>query len=147
MKSKSENFTDDCPAHLTGLVDKHLRESLLKRLKLEGYDLSGEQLNLLLYAFENDGISQKELTERSKKKKFSAVKTINQLELKNLVVRIQHSGDLRNNNIHLTALGKKLKGPLLELVEAHRTEVFRGVSAADMTTYKRTLRQMMKNIR
>lgn len=146
MKTKNKNFTDDCPAHLTGLVDKHLREALLKRLKKEGYDLSGEQLNLLFYVFENDGISQKTLTESSKKKKFSAVKTINQLELKNIVVRIQQSDDLRNNYIYLTPLGKNLKGPLLELVEAHRTEVFNGVSDNNMALYKHILRQMMKNI-
>jgi DNA-binding MarR family transcriptional regulator len=146
MKTRNKNFTDDCPAYLIGLVDKHLRDSLMKSLKKEGYNLSGEQLNLLFYVFDNDGISQKNLTEMSKKKKFSAVKTINQLEEKHLVVRIQQSDDLRNNYIYLTALGKKLKEPVLELVEWHRSEAFAGVSDDDMAAYKRTLRQVMKNI-
>jgi DNA-binding MarR family transcriptional regulator len=147
MNKISKDYTVNCPAHLTGVVDRILRDALLKKLRAEGYSVSGEQLHLLFFIFDEDGISQKKLGELSRKSKIATVKAINLLEKNNLVVRIQDTEDLRNNKVYLTPLGKKIKKPLLKIVDQNTEEAFRGMSSDEIEAYKQTLRKIMKNIK
>jgi DNA-binding MarR family transcriptional regulator len=146
MKKYSSDYTVNCPAHLTGVVDRRLREHLMSKLKAEGYSVSAEQLHLLFHVYEEDGISQKKLGELTNKSKIATVKAINLLEKNNLVVRVQDSDDLRNNNVYLTPLGKKIKQPLLDLVDQNTENAFRGLGDEEIEAYKQTLRKILKNI-
>lgn len=146
MKKSSNDYTLNCPAHLTGVVDRRMRDVLMRRLRAAGYNMSGEQLHLLFYVFEEDGIGQKRLGELTKKSKIATVKAINLLEKNNLVVRIQDTEDLRNNNVYLTPLGKKIKEPLLAQVDQNTEEVFAGIDSEEIEAFKQTLKKMLKNI-
>ncbi|TCS43705.1 MarR family winged helix-turn-helix transcriptional regulator [Reinekea marinisedimentorum] len=139
-------YTLDCPHYLTGVIHKHLREGLEKNLKNEGFYLSHQQIHLLLYLFEEDGISQKRLSELTRMNKISIVKALNLLEANNLAFRVQNDVDQRNKNIFLTAEGKKLKVPVRRIINQHRAAVFSGITEEEADIYKTVLRKMLKNM-
>lgn len=139
-------YTLDCPHYLTGVINKHLKEGLVKNIKGEGFNLSNQQIHLLLYLFEEDGISQKRLSELTLMNKISIVKALNLLEANNLAFRVQNDVDLRNKNIFLTTEGKKLKAPIHEAIDHHRASVFEGISEEEAQVYKSVLRKMLKNM-
>jgi DNA-binding MarR family transcriptional regulator len=139
-------YTLDCPHYLTGVINKHLKESLVKNVKKEGLNLSNQQIHLLLYLFEEDGLSQKRLSELTRMNKISIVKALNLLEANNLAFRVQDHVDQRNKNIFLTAEGKNLKAPIHQVIDQHRAAVFKGISGEEAEIYKTVLRKMLKNL-
>jgi DNA-binding MarR family transcriptional regulator len=146
MSKFGDDYTLDCPAHLTSVVDRRMRDCLKRKLQDGGFNLSGEQLHVLFYVFAEDGISQKRVGEFTRKSKIATVKAINLLERSNLVVRIPDANDLRNNKIYLTPLGKTVREPLLDLVDQNTEEVFKGISPEEITAYKQTLKKILKNV-
>lgn len=138
-------YTQQCPLYLTGVVNKHLREGLVKNLKNVGLNLSHQQVHLLLYLFEEDGISQKRLPELTRMNKISIVKALNLLEANNLAFRVQNDVDQRNKNIFLTAEGKKLKDAVHKVIDEHRAAVFKGLTEEEILAYEIVLRKILKN--
>ena len=139
-------YTTSCPLYLTGVINKHLQEGLVKILKNDGLNISSQQVHLLLYIFEEDGVSQKRLSELTKMNKISVVKALNLLESNNFAVRIPNNDDQRNKNIYLTHEGKKIKQPVLDAIERHRKSVFAEVSHEETEIYKKVLNKMLKNM-
>ncbi|WED23367.1 MarR family transcriptional regulator [Vibrio sp. JC009] len=139
------SYTSDCPLYLTGVADKHLREALAKRVREQGLNVSHQQIHLLLYLFQEDGISQKRLSELTKMTKISIVKAINLLEANNLAVRIPRSDDQRNKDVYLTPEGKRIKETIYRTIDAHRASVFEGISPEEAEAFKVTLKKMLKN--
>ncbi|MDB1125300.1 MarR family winged helix-turn-helix transcriptional regulator [Vibrio algarum] len=140
------DYTTNCPLYLTGVINKHLQEGLVKRLKNDGLILSSQQVHLLLYLFEEDGISQKRLSELTKMNKISIVKALNLLESNNYALRVQNNEDQRNKNIYLTPEGKKLKEPMRELIGKHRESVFEDTTSEEIQIYKKVLNKMLTNM-
>jgi DNA-binding MarR family transcriptional regulator len=145
-KQPLKKYTDDCPAFMTNIVGNYLHEGISNKLVEAGYTVSKQQLRILFYLFEEDGIEQKRLRELIQLSKISLVKIINDLEEANIVVRIQSENDMRNNRIFLTSLGKKLRTPLLALVDQHKCEVFKGFSPEEIGLYLSMLKKMVKNM-
>lgn len=141
-----KDYTENCPAFLTNVAGNYLHEGLTKQLKESGLNLSKHQLRILFYIYEEDGIEQKRLREFIRLSKISLVKIINDLEEANIVVRVPSENDMRNNRIFLTSLGKKLKTPLLALVDAHRNQAFRGFSSEEIVLYRSMLKRIIKNL-
>lgn len=139
-------YTRHCPLYLTGVINKHLREGLIKILKQAGYSVSSQQVHLLLYLFEEDGISQKRLSELTKMNKISVVKALNLLESNNLAVRVPSSEDQRNKNIYLSNAGKQLKEPLRGAIHLHKEKVFAGINGDEIEVYKTVLNKMLRNM-
>ena len=140
------SYTDDCPLYLTGVADKHLREGLAKRVRDQGLNVSSQQIHLLLYLFQEDGISQKRLSELTKMTKISIVKAINLLEANKLAVRVQRSDDQRNKDVYLTAEGHLIKDTVYRTIDQHKASVFEGISAEEADAFKTTLKKMLKNV-
>lgn len=141
-----KEYTDNCPAFLTNITGNHLHADLAKELELAGYTLPKQQLRILFYLYEENGIEQKRLCERIKLSKISLVKLINDLEAANIVVRVPSENDMRHNRIFLTSLGKKLKTPLLTLVDEHKRKIFDGFSPEEIELYRSMLKRMIHNL-
>jgi DNA-binding MarR family transcriptional regulator len=140
------SYTADCPLYLTGVADKHLREGLAKRVREQGLNVSSQQIHLLLYLFQEDGISQKRLSELTKMTKISIVKAINLLEANKLAIRVQRSDDQRNKDVFLTTEGHQIKETVYRTIDQHKASVFEGISAEEAEAFKTTLKKMLKNV-
>ncbi|MGX9416338.1 MarR family winged helix-turn-helix transcriptional regulator [Vibrio sp. RC27] len=139
-------YTSDCPLNLTGVVHKHLKEGLAKRVREQGLNVSSQQLHLLLYLFEEDGLSQKRLSELTKMNKISVVKALNLLEMNNLAIRVQRSDDQRNKDVFLTPEGHKIRAIVHRTIDEHKDSVFKGISAEEAEAFKSTLKKMINNV-
>ncbi|MEI6896963.1 MAG: MarR family transcriptional regulator [Psychromonas sp.] len=140
-------YTSNCPFYLTGVINKHLQEGLIKILKNDGFIISSQQVHLLLYLFEEDGISQKRLSDLTKMNKISVVKALNLLESNNLAIRVPSNDDQRNKNIYLTHEGKRIKKPLQDMIDQHKKSIFEGISSEETKIYKSVLKKMLKNMK
>lgn len=137
----------ECPAYLTGVADRYMRERLMKRFRQEGLNISGEQWHTLMYLYLEDGLTQKELCQRMGKSKVSVVKAIDLLEANNLAVRIQSENDLRTKRIFLTSKGKKMEASILEIANRNVEEMLKGLGPDEVDLYKKTLKNIIANIK
>lgn len=142
----SYEYTRECPHYLTGVIHKHLKAGLVKNLKNEGFNLSNQQILLLLHLFEEDGVNQKRLSELTMMNKISIAKALNLLEANGLAKRVQDDVDQRNKNIYLTEEGKDLKAPLREVIDQHRLSVFKDIRPEEAEIYKTILKKMLRNM-
>ena len=147
MTDSEKYYPYNCPAYLSGVVDRYMRERVLKKFREAGYKISGEQWHVLMFLYLDDGLTQKELCHRTGKGKVSIVKAINLLETNNLAVRIQSENDLRIKKIYLTSKGKKLEAPLYALVRENIEEMLKGLSPENVAEYKKTLKNILLNIK
>lgn len=138
--------TNDSPAFLTNMAGNYLHEQLTKKLAESEFPVSKQQLRILFYLYEEDGIEQKRIKDYIKLSKISLVNIINGLEELNLVVRVPSETDMRNNRLFLTSLGKKLKLPLQAIVDEHRAVIFKGFSSEEMELYVSMLKRIIHNV-
>jgi DNA-binding MarR family transcriptional regulator len=139
------SYTDDCPLYLTGVADKQLREGLARRIRARGLPVTTQQIQILLYLFEQDGLSQKRLSEVTRMNKVSLAKVLNRMEVSDLTRRVHDSDDQRNKNVFLTATGKAMRDDIHDTIDRHRESAFQGISADEAKAFKVTLNKLLKN--
>ena len=111
-----------------------------------GLDISLDQWMILGPIWQFDSISQKELGEICLKDKTSITRTINILEQKNLVVRVEDQLDHRMKRVVLTNAGKQLFFDALPIMERTREEVRGKISKSEINTFKCVLSKILKNL-
>lgn len=84
------------------------RQTLQRVLKRHNVDMTFEMLQVMNYLWNEQGISQQSLAEKTAKDKACLTNLINNLEKKNWVIRKEDSSDRRNRLIFLTAQGEEL---------------------------------------
>ncbi len=97
------------------------RRSVQRTLKKNDTDITFEMLQVLNCLWNEQGISQQALAERTVKDKACLTNLMNNLEKKGYVHRKEASTDRRNKLVFLTAEGEKLKErirPALNLLYA-----------------------------
>lgn len=84
------------------------RQTLQRVLKRHNVDMTFEMLQVMNSLWNEQGISQQSLAEKTAKDKACLTNLINNLEKKNWVIRKEDSSDRRNRLIFLTAQGEEL---------------------------------------
>ncbi|MCM0294985.1 MarR family transcriptional regulator [Bacteroides fragilis] len=84
------------------------RQTLQRVLKRHNVDMTFEMLQVINCLWNEQGISQQSLAEKTAKDKACLTNLINNLEKKNWVIRKEDSSDRRNRLIFLTAQGEEL---------------------------------------
>ena len=84
------------------------RQTLQRVLKRHNVDMTFEMLQVMNCLWNEQGISQQSLAEKTAKDKACLTNLINNLEKKNWVIRKEDSPDRRNRLIFLTAQGEEL---------------------------------------
>lgn len=96
--------------------------------------------------WEEDGLTQRELSQRVRMREPTTVTALNNMEKRGLVRRVPNPGDRRKVNIFLTERGRKLKGILLpHAVEANRLALA-GLDAREIERLRDTLTHMKRNL-
>jgi MarR family transcriptional regulator for hemolysin len=131
------------------LMDKTVRISkkyALKQLKEKGYNITIDQWVILLRIHEEKRQTQVELAVTVNKDTASITRILDLLHGKKLVRRIPNEYDKRKSALVITSKGGAYVREAKEIVEAIREEGLKNISASDIETTNRVLKQMAINM-
>lgn len=137
---------------LTGLVTApgflmintawRIKDELRKAFAAEGHDVTLDQFAVLIRLWQEDGLSQTELCEKTCKTKSNMTRILDSMEKKGLISRRVNREDRRSFSIYLTQKGRDIKNQLVPIAMAMNDRVFKKVTAAD----RRSLLKMLDTI-
>ena len=131
---------------LVNSAQRAMTRRFVQNATKSGLDISLDQWMILGPIWQFDSISQKELGEICLKDKTSITRTINILEQKNLVVRVEDQLDHRIKRVVLTTAGTQLFLDALPIMERTRDEVRANISDNDIDIFKSVLSKILKNL-
>ncbi|WP_425058992.1 Transcriptional regulator SlyA [Sporomusa carbonis] len=131
-----------------GFIIHHtdLKVSHLLSARFRAYDITPEQWFLLNRLAEQDGINQKELSERAGKNQTIITRMIDILERKGFITKQTDSQDRRAFLIYLTDKGRSIQDELAVLEEEAIENALQGIPAEDVAKFRETLLQIYENI-
>ena len=121
------------------LSKAYQRAWAIMREEIETYDLTPPQFGLLAFLWQQDGLTQVELSEKGQIDRTTVGGLIDRLEKIDLVERRQHPHDRRAYKIHLTERGKSMEGPLTECANRTLAKFTKGLSEQEVNELRRML--------
>jgi DNA-binding MarR family transcriptional regulator len=145
-KSDLERFSDPLQSfgQVARLTFRAFARSLEQRIMNHGVTIG--QWRFLRELWREDGITQRELSERLSMREPSTVAAVRSLEAAGLVRRVRDDCDRRKIRIHLTPQARRLREPLLGHVRDVNLIATEGVPRNDLETTRRVLLQLMANL-
>lgn len=132
-------------AILNGRVSAAINRRLARNFKKYNVEISPEQWTVLLYLWEKDGVTQKELCHATYKDKPGMTRLIDSLERMNLVIRIEGKDDRRINYVYLTRKGRDIEDKSRFVANKTLKEALRGLTREELDTCQNALRQVFLN--
>ncbi|HZM25169.1 MAG TPA: MarR family transcriptional regulator [Anaerolineales bacterium] len=137
---------DDSYGYLINLAAQRLRYELHQTFQARGYDVTPEQWAVLNRLWEQDGLSQVDLAERTFKDKPSTTRILNLLEKKRIVVRRPDETDRRILRVFLTKTGQDLKDKLIPCAEEVLAKSGENLTRDELALFKMTLHRILSNL-
>lgn len=134
-------------AILNGKVSAAINRKLIRNFHSAGIDITPEQWTVLLYLWEQDGVTQQQLCNATFKDKPSMTRLIDNMEKVNLVVRIGNRNDRRVNQVHLTRNGRDMKERSQHIAIKTLKEALHGLSIEELRISQEVLRKVFENTR
>jgi DNA-binding MarR family transcriptional regulator len=139
-----EAVPNDRLAHLVRDAAKGLMRAL--HLRLAEHDVSFGHWSFLRILWEQDGITQRELSERAGVMEPTTFSALKAMEARGYITRKQARDNKKNVFIHLTPKGRALKAKLVPLaLEVNRVAV-RRATAGEIAVTRKTLLRMIENL-
>lgn len=104
------------------------------------------QIPVLWHLFQEEGLSQKELSNRLKVKPPTVNVSLQRLEKMECIYRQQDAKDLRISRIYLTEKGKDLAEQIERIMENNERQMTKNFTETEICLLSRFLRQMIENI-
>lgn len=123
-----------------------MKVGLLRAFQAQGFNVTPEQWTVLSSLWEDDGLNQTLIAERTLKDRHNITRILNLLENGGMVRRESDSGDRRCQKVYLTEAGKALEPKLIRVATDFLHEAFAGMSQEDLNSMKRILGQILKNV-
>lgn len=114
--------------------------------RIEKHGVSFGLWPFLRALWEEDGLTQRELSERVRMKGSTTVAAINRLEKKGLVRRVNNKTDARKINVYLTAKGRRIYDSCMPEVDAVNTQGLSGLSKQEQKDLKALLKRLRANM-
>jgi DNA-binding MarR family transcriptional regulator len=145
-KLKKDVYLD--PSQSMGYLSRMSFRAFARELekKILKHGVTGGQWRFLRVLWENDGISQRELSELVGTSEPTAVRSIRSLEKSKFVVRKRDAKDARKIQIKLTAKSRRLRSTLMPYVIEVNKQAVKGISSKDLATTKLVLAKMAVNL-
>jgi DNA-binding MarR family transcriptional regulator len=137
---------DASPGFIIHLLDTQMKAALQRAFQSKGFDLTPEQWGVLNRVWENEGIHQSILAERTGKDRHNITRILNLLEKKGLTKRVPDPDDRRRYNIYLSGAGRELKKKLPPIVIDLLQKCFKGLSQKDLQDLERIHKHILKNL-
>lgn len=135
---------DSTVGYIVRDVHRAFSRSLQARIATHGVSMG--QWFFLRALWEEDGLTQRELSQRVGMMEPTTVTALNSMERRGLVERVRNIHDRRKVNIYLTPKGRGLRDVLLPCAAEVNNHAIRGVSKADLMMTMEVLRQMEINL-
>lgn len=144
LRHWQEAVPNDRLAHLVRDAGRAYTRAL--QLRLANYGVPFGHWAFLRILWENDGLTQRELSDRAgvmEPTTFAAIKT---MEALGYIERRQLPDNKKNMYVHLTPAGRALKKKLVPLAEDTNHVSTQGLSASDIQTTRRVLLTILSNL-
>ena len=138
MKSNSGFYISRIKQVNTRLLNKFLAQKNITAF-------NGEQGRILHVLWENDGISNRELSKKSGLAMSSLTTMLERMEEKNLLIRKFCPTDKRKSLIFLTNYAKSLKSEYDEISNKMNEISFKGISDEERLAFEATLEKVLYN--
>lgn len=124
----------------------HLRLKNSLNQSFKPFDITTEQWGILNRLWEKDGVSQKDLAEKTHKDQPNITRILDKLEQKGLIRRELNPGDRRAFSVFLTKEGYSLKGHLVPIAESSLEKALKGFTPEEVQTLKDSLNRIYDNL-
>ena len=115
-------------------------------LCIKEYGISPEQWSLVFRVVERSGLTQKELSESTYKDQANITRSIDRLEQKGLLKRVDNLQDRRSFQLLPTPKSLKLVEQIVPISRAYNAYLVQGFSEEEATTLIRLLNKMYINL-
>lgn len=114
--------------------------------RIARYGVTRGQWYFLRVLWEQDGLSQRELSARVGMMEPTTVIALRSMEKAGLIRRVRGADDKRVARVHLTAKARRMRGRLLEVAQGVNAQGAAGLDAAELDRFRRTIRRMTENL-
>ncbi|MEZ5557013.1 MAG: MarR family transcriptional regulator [Pseudomonadales bacterium] len=146
LRNAQEPYLD--PLHSVGYLTRINFRAFSRALEklTSQHGVSAGQWRFLRVLWEEDGITQRELADRTGTTEATTVRAVQGLLDAGFISRRRLSNDRRKMRIRLTARGRRLRTELLPLVIAVNERALKGISRRDVDIARRVLTQTYANL-
>ena len=120
------------------------KQKTLKKIK--AFNITTEQWMIIKRLFEESGISQKELAERTLKDQASLTRTLDRMEKKAIIERQISPCDRRSFLIYLTDAGRDLRNLIIPIALECIDEAIKDFTAEEVKTLEHLLNKLTANL-
>ncbi len=113
---------------------------------IKPYDISPEQWSLIFRVVERSGLTQKELSDSTYKDQANITRSIDRLEQKGLLKRIEHPSDRRSFQLIPTQEALALVEQVVPLSQAFNQRLSKGLSEEEAQTLIALLKKVHHNL-
>jgi len=138
-------YKDERIAHLTRLCARGFNRSLTRRLGDQG--LSFGQWVFLRILWKEEGLTQKQLSDRASLTEPTVHTALNKLEQQGIVTRCTQNGNKRKQHVYLTDNGRAMQSVLEPLAVEANEIALQGLDDADQERFRQTLILILQNLR
>jgi DNA-binding MarR family transcriptional regulator len=114
--------------------------------KIKEFDISPEQWSLIFRVVENEGLTQKELSDTTYKDQANITRSIDRLEKKGFLNRVSNSSDRRIINLFPTQKAKELVEKIVPISNEYNKQLSQGLSKNESEELLRLLNIIYKNV-
>ena len=137
-------YRDERVAHLTRLCARGFNRSLARRLADHG--VSFGQWVFLRILWKEEGLTQRELSERANLTEPTVHTALSKLEQQGIVTRRTEGGNRRKQHVYLTDQGRDLQAELEPLAVEANEIALRGLDAEGQDRLRQTLILILENL-
>ncbi len=139
-------YLDTSLGHLAARFTRVLLRRINGALVERGLPLTTEQYSFLVQLWDQNGLPQGVLADKTAKDKTTMARLAAGLEARGLIARLPSPADARERLIFLTDTGKKMMDEATELVRGILAEAQKGIDDGDLDVCRDVLRRATLNL-
>lgn len=137
---------DNSQGYIIHRLDMQMSLGLQHAFQARGFNITPEQWGVLSRLWENEGIHQSALAERTSKDRHNITRILNLLERNGFIFRTPDGKDKRRVNVHLTEEGKALKQELIPIAIGFLRNCFEGLTQEEVKDLRRIHEHILENL-
>jgi DNA-binding MarR family transcriptional regulator len=147
MPPKKQKNGKLLPSESVGFLirDTMMHSQIVLRSRIQSYNLSTAQYYLLRVLWEEEGLSQRELSQRVCTTEPTTQSALLRMEKQGFVKRVQNKKDRRANHIYLTRKGRNLEAKLIPFAMNVNELASNGISKKDIKAFMKTIQKIRAN--
>jgi DNA-binding MarR family transcriptional regulator len=144
----ADRKSDFPPAESSGYLvrDAHRAFQRLLERRIAAYGVTRGQWYFLRVLWNEDGLSQRELSTRVGMMEPTTVIALRSMERSGLIRRVRSRSDKRRSQVWLTAKARRLRGSLLAVARGITEEAEHGIDRRDLAHFRRAIAHMTANL-